>query len=105
VGRLLARSRITLESRDLSFAVLHFGDQNVIGGVRPFAHVAQHVALHGALTDPFSRADLTEVLRVLDRLLPRDRQFTLSSLFQDEQAKMLEHPRRDALRYAFLGLQ
>src|SRR5205814_4658845 len=36
VGRARVASEVTGESADLSFAVLHFGDHNVNGGVRAF---------------------------------------------------------------------
>ncbi len=88
-GRLTVRSRITGEARDLSFAVLHLGDHNVMGGLRPFEHAAHHVAMHGALTPPFYRADLSEVVRQIDRHFDVERRFTLRSLFQDAQAAIL----------------
>lgn len=89
IGRLRVRSRITTETSDSSYAVLHFGDHNLLGGIRPFAHVARHVATHGALTHAFDRADLTEVVRQIERQFEGGI-FSLRSLFHDQQAAILD---------------
>ena len=89
VGRLRVRSRITTEARDLSFAVLHFGDHNLLCGIRPFEHAPRHMAMHGALTHAFGHADLTEVVRQIERLFVGST-FSVRSLFHDEQSAILE---------------
>ncbi|MGE0790544.1 MAG: DUF3536 domain-containing protein [Sandaracinaceae bacterium] len=88
-GRLIVRSRVTHAERDLSYAVLHFGDHNLMGGLRPFEHAASHVGMHGALTYAFERADLGEVVRQIERQFGSERVFTLRSLFFDEQSAIL----------------
>ncbi|HJL19767.1 MAG TPA: DUF3536 domain-containing protein [Sandaracinaceae bacterium LLY-WYZ-13_1] len=89
VGRLRVRSRITTQSADFGYAVLHLGDHNLIGGIRPFEHPARHVAMHGALNHAFGRADVAEVVRQIERQFS-GYTFSLRSLFHDEQARILE---------------
>ena len=100
-GRLRVHSRITLESRDFAYAVLHFGDHNISGGIRPYARAAGYVATQGALSQTFNRAELTEVLRQIQRQFEGDsggRTFSLRALFHDEQAAILERLLRDRTR-------
>lgn len=89
LGLLRVRSRVTMEQEDYDFAVLHLGDHNLLGGIRPFTNAARHVASHSALSQAFSRADLTEVVRQIERLYDGET-FSLRTLFHDEQASLLE---------------
>jgi alpha-amylase/alpha-mannosidase (GH57 family) len=89
IGRLRVRSRITTEAADFGFAVLHFGDHNLLGGIRPFTNAARHMAMHGALTHAFGQADVAEVVRQIERQFDGST-FSLRSLFHDEQARILE---------------
>lgn len=88
-GRLRVRSRTTEEAEDYSFAMVHFGDHNVLGGLRPFEHVSEHLGMHGALSRPFGRADLSEVLRQIERTFD-GATFSLQNLFHDEQSAVLD---------------
>jgi hypothetical protein len=89
VGRVKLTSEITRESSVLSFGVLHMGDHNVNGGVRKFLGEPAYQALTQAAVDPFMRADFAEVIRVMDRHFGESN-YSLSSLFRDEQRKILE---------------
>ncbi len=58
-------------------------------GFRPFTSAPRAVAAHGALGEAFGRADLTEVVRQVERLYD-GHTFSLRTLFHDEQASILE---------------
>ena len=88
VGRARFTSRITGESALLSFGVIHFGDHNLSGGVRTFRGQEAYEALMQEVSGAFSRADIPEVIRILDRGFGRDI-YSLKSLFRDEQRKIL----------------
>lgn len=89
LGRLRVRSRVTHEQEDYEFAVLHLGDHNLLGGIRPYTGAAPHVAARSVLGQAFSRADITEVVRQIERLYD-GATFSLRTLFHDEQAALLE---------------
>ncbi len=89
VGRLRISSRVTLETSDLVYAVLHMGDHTVSAGVQPFAGDQALERLRQNLNEPFGRADFPEVLRALDRAFP-DGTYSLSSLFRDQQRLVLD---------------
>jgi alpha-amylase/alpha-mannosidase (GH57 family) len=98
-GCISVASRVTGESAPLSFAVLHFGDHNLTGGVREFRGEAAYRTMVDEASGAFAKADLPETLRVLDDHLG-GRTYSLRSLFRDEQrrivAKLLEPTLADA---------
>jgi len=87
VGRVRVNSEITWESALLSFGVLHFGDHNVSGGVRSFRGQRAYRTMVEQVTEAFSRGDLTEVIRLLDKHF-LELTYSLKSLFRDEQRKI-----------------
>ncbi len=88
VGRARVTSAITGESALLGFGVLHFGDHNLIGGVRATQDEKRYRALIKGVADAFDRADLSEVLRLLNQQFGQ-LSYSLKSLFRDEQRKIL----------------
>ena len=96
VGRARFTSDVTQESAELCFGVVHFGDHNMQGGVRPCESDAVFSELAASMETAFSRADLTEVVRLLDRGFA-SRLYTLQSLFKDEQRKIVDVVLRSTL--------
>jgi len=87
-GRARVTSQISLQSEDLSFSVLHFGDHNLSAGVRRFQDEEAYLAMLRDSAEPFSRADFAEVIRVIDRDFGAST-YSLKSLFRDEQRQVL----------------
>jgi hypothetical protein len=96
VGRAFVRSDITWEETEVSFAVLHLGDHNIIGGVREFLGEEAFHAMAAEVKEPFRRSDVPEVVRVIDHHFG-DHTYSLWHLFRDEQRKVL-----DQIRYSTL---
>jgi hypothetical protein len=88
LGRVRIQSRITEESGDLSFSVLHLGDHNVNCGVRAFRGEKPYEDLLHDASEAFTRADLPEVIRLLDRHF-EGITYSLKSLFREEQRKIV----------------
>jgi alpha-amylase/alpha-mannosidase (GH57 family) len=89
LGRMQVSSKITLEQEDLTFGCVLFGEHNLSCGVRPFAGDGPFQATVKEVTAAFSRADLPEVLRLLDHHF-LERRFSLQTLFRDEQRRILD---------------
>jgi alpha-amylase/alpha-mannosidase (GH57 family) len=87
VGRARVTSEITLESDVVTFAVLHFGNHNLTGGIRRFAGDNEFRALRDELLRAFSTADLSAVVRQLANF--PEYTFSLKSLFGDRQRQIL----------------
>ncbi len=91
LGRAHIASTITGRQQAFSFAVLHFGDQNITAAVKAYlpddarsfesfaAEAAEHVL----------RADFPEVIRLLDRFYGHA-DYSLTSLFSDEQRRIVQ---------------
>jgi hypothetical protein len=93
LGRAKIRSRITEETEDICFAVLHLGDQNLSAAVRRYSaaspeDIAAFVAFSSNTRKAIQRADLPEVIRLIDRFFGT-LAYSLTSLFADEQHRIL----------------
>lgn len=88
IGRARIVSEITWESADLSFGVLNLGDHNINGGVRYFQSDEAYEAMVREGNEVFTRSDLPEVIRFLDRNFESST-YSLRSLFKDEQRKIM----------------
>jgi (1->4)-alpha-D-glucan 1-alpha-D-glucosylmutase len=87
-GRVKIVSEITRESKKISFGVLHLGDHNLSGGVREFRGEQAYADLVTSVAEVFSRGDLTELIRVMDRNFGSN-SYSLKLLFRDEQRRIL----------------
>lgn len=87
-GHAEIRSRITWESADLSYGVVHLGDHLLSGGVRDFGGVSAYSQTVNEIIAAFDSGDFTDLMRVVDRAYHVDSN-TLRLLFRDEQRKIV----------------
>jgi alpha-amylase/alpha-mannosidase (GH57 family) len=102
VGRATVTSRLTREMETLSYAVLHFGNHHVSGGIRRHASEAEHDMRAAELLGAFSEEDLSRVVALLADF--PEYGFSLKSLFADRQREILHHmldARIDAAEHAY----
>ena len=88
VGKAEFTSKVTCESEVLTFWVVHFGDHNVAGGVQKVEDDKRYQNMLQLMGDSFSRVDIPEVVRLLDRQFG-NRIYSLRSLFRDEQRRIV----------------
>jgi alpha-amylase/alpha-mannosidase (GH57 family) len=88
-GQIAIQSKVTRESKQLHYGVLHLGDHNINGGVADFPDEQTYRKTIEEALDRFSRADLTGVVRVMAQRFG-DSNYSLQSLFRDEQRRVLE---------------
>jgi alpha-amylase/alpha-mannosidase (GH57 family) len=74
LGRARVRSRITEESEEICYAVLHLGDQNLSAAVRRYtdADTAPFIAFSSEIRAAIRKANLPEVIRLIDRFFAQD---------------------------------
>jgi alpha-amylase/alpha-mannosidase (GH57 family) len=90
-GLVRVESQLTREAADFIFSALHLGDHNISCGVHPYdPEKIRTEEFLAELFAEFSKADLTESLRVLDRIFPGET-YSLKSLFGDEKRRLLDH--------------
>lgn len=88
MGRLRVTSTITRESEDFAYGVMHFGDNNVNAGVCTLEDEQSYMMLVNQVEEATSRADIAEVVRVLDGYFG-GLNYSIQSLFRDEQRSIL----------------
>jgi len=106
MGRARILSRITEESEEVSFAVLHLGDQNLSAAVKPYKKG------DGEDFEKFSvdvraairRANLPETIRLIDHYFGGTG-YSLTSLFADEQQRILRTILDDTLSEIERGMR
>jgi alpha-amylase/alpha-mannosidase (GH57 family) len=91
LGRAHIASAITGQQQNFSFAVLHFGDQNITAAVRAYkeASAPDFVAFAAQAAEQVQRALFPEVIRLLDRYYGHV-DYSLTSLFRDEQRRIVK---------------
>jgi len=90
LGRARVSSTITEQSQVFSFAVLHFGDQNITAAVKVYLpeDAEDYEKVVSQARDLVLRANFPEVIRLLDRHYSLD--YSLTSLFRDEQRRIVQ---------------
>lgn len=88
MGVVRITSKLTHEEARLAYGALHLGAQTLLGGVRSDGSSAAFRRLTQELAAAFGRADMAEVIRVLNSSFgPLD--YSLRSLFRDQQRALL----------------
>ncbi len=90
-GRAEISSRVTLEQEDVLFAVLHRGDQNLMATVRR-ADPATQIRFQDfiqKMRETLLSADIAEGIILFAREVDSNR-YSLTSLFRDEQRRILQ---------------
>jgi alpha-amylase/alpha-mannosidase (GH57 family) len=90
LGRAHVASAITGNAQSFSFAVLHFGDQNITAAVKAYeaADAAAFETFSAEAAGNVQRADFPEVIRLIDRFYGHA-DYSLTSLFRDEQRRIV----------------
>jgi hypothetical protein len=90
VGRAALKSRITEETEEICFAVLHLGDQNLSAAVKRY-RLEDDTAWQAFLVqarESIRRANLPDLIRQIDGYFGGT-VYSLTSLFSDEQHRIL----------------
>jgi alpha-amylase/alpha-mannosidase (GH57 family) len=88
VGRLRVRSVITLQEDEVSFFVLHLGEQQLVAAAREFMGQEAYDAMKARVKDSFERGDIADITRIIEREFGRE-SYSLWHLFRDEQRRIL----------------
>jgi alpha-amylase/alpha-mannosidase (GH57 family) len=99
LGRARVASEITGEFSAVAFGVLHLGDHNLSGGLLRDPGEDAYERIARELADPFGRADLPEILRIVDRNFGSG-VYSLRLLFRDERQRILGVILQSVLRQA-----
>jgi hypothetical protein len=87
-GRAAIQSNIVLERHPVDFAVLHFGDHNLICAVNARIPDDAFAAMRRDLKNAFARGDTTEIMRLMNISFGGN-SYSVWHLFKDEQRRIL----------------
>jgi len=90
IGTVTIRSQITWEEEDISFAILHLGDHNLIGGAGKYPGKEKFHNLYQDILESFSKSEIAGVIHLIDQNFT-ERSYSLWHLFKDEQSEILEN--------------
>jgi hypothetical protein len=88
VGSIEVRSVITREAAQFEFAVLHLGETDITGGVRPGGTGLDFETVRMALGDALQPGGIPDVIRFLDQHFGAE-PITIRSVLRDEQRRIL----------------
>ncbi len=89
VGQVRLKSRITWEEHAMAYAVLHFGDQNLMAGVKELGDPEAYEAICREMKRAFAKSDLAGALRLLDQGFGAHN-YSLWHLFRDERRSVID---------------
>jgi alpha-amylase/alpha-mannosidase (GH57 family) len=98
-ARARITSRITGETADITYAVLHLGGHSLAGGIRPYEGEESYHMLAKRLAESYEAADLSAVVRILAAQFP-EYPFSLKALFKDRQREVLYRLLQSSVRKA-----
>ena len=87
IGSIEVRSTITHETAAFDLAVLHLGETELTGGVRPAS--ADFDDVRAELAKAMQPGEIPRVIRLLDQHFGHETPLSIRSLFRDEQRRLL----------------
>ena len=88
VGRISVSSKITEESEQVSFCILHFGGHALNGGVRTFLGHEAYGAMKEEIITTFEKGAFADIIRLMDTHFGMHN-YSLLNLFRDQQRIVL----------------
>ena len=87
-GKAIFRSDTTREESNLTYAAIHIGDHNFMGGVGAYTSEESFLAMQNELWNAFLRSDVPEMILSLNRHF-ESHSYSLWDLFRDGRKKVL----------------
>ncbi len=88
IGRITVTSLITREDSQFDFTVIHLGETELTGGVRPSTDIEYYEAMRRDLSEDMRVNGISSVIRVLDEYFSEPL-LSIRALFRDEQRRIL----------------
>ena len=88
IGRVEARSKITMEQHDMMFTLLHFGGEDYQCAIKNFIDANEYNKFKQTITETYDKDTLTDVVRLIDECFGRQ-YYTLKDLFTREKKEIL----------------
>lgn len=87
-GRISLKSNITKESHDFFYAVIHYGDQNILCGIMPLPTNKNIDEIIQSITKTFDTGNFIEVVTIIENQFS-GHTYTLTDLFKDDKNHLI----------------
>jgi alpha-amylase/alpha-mannosidase (GH57 family) len=104
LGKAEIHSDVIWEEAQISYAVLHLGDHNLIGGVRRFTNAQAFSVMQRDIKGAFQKGDIPQLVRLMDRYFG-DHNYSLWHLLKDKKRQILNQILESALEDAETSLR
>jgi alpha-amylase/alpha-mannosidase (GH57 family) len=104
LGKAKIHSDIIWEEEQISYAVLHLGDHNLIGGVRRFTDDQAFSRMQRDIKEAFQQGDIPPLVRLMDRYFG-DHNYSLWHLLRDKKRQILNQVLESTLEEAETSLR
>ncbi len=88
VGRATLVSEVTWEENDVTYAILHLGDQHLFGGVREYENEFNFHNMREEIVSTFQKSRVHEAIVLMDKHFGTHN-YSFWHLFKDDQKKVL----------------
>lgn len=99
IGRANIQSDVTREQKDVSYAVLHLGEQHLYGGVRGYMGADALEELTETIAELFNRGKTYEIFNHMDHFFG-SHNYSFWHLFRDEQRHIMRLVMKNTLESA-----
>src|SRR5690606_31510495 len=99
MGKATLQSQITWEQKDITFAVLHLGEQHLFGGVREYIDDETFLEMQREMSEAFQRSRVHEVIVLMDKHFGTH-SYSFWHLFKDDQKKILNQVLKETVAAA-----
>jgi len=97
VGKAKISSHITWDETNISFAILHLGGHNIIGGVRCFLDNAQFLKMKEDIDAAFMKSNISSVISLIKKHFGKN-DYSLWHIFKDDQRNILNDLIKSAVK-------
>ncbi len=97
VGKAKISSHITWDKTNISYAILHLGSHNIIGGVQCFQDNNQFLKMKEEVDATFKRSNITGVITLIKKHFGKN-DYSLWHIFKDDQRNILNDLIKSALK-------
>jgi len=104
LGKAKIHSDFIWEEEQISYAVLHLGDHNLIGGVRRFTNDQAFSRMQREIKEAFQQGDIPQLVRLMDRYFG-DHNYSLWNLLRDKKRQILNQVLESTLEEAETSLR
>lgn len=97
VGRTEITSEITWEKEEITFAILHLGENNLFGGVKVISNGRSFETVHNEIKEVFCNHNIHEVIVLMDKYFG-SHNYSFWHLFKEDQQRIMENIMTNSLK-------